>query len=83
MVLSAAYMLWMYRRVVFGKIQNTDLLGMKDLSKSELIVLWVLALPIVIYGFYPEPLFNTINTSVSSLLDTYNLNLENYLAQNK
>ena len=82
-VLSAAYMLWMYRRVVFGKIQNTDLLGMKDLSKSELIVLWVLALPIVIYGFYPEPLFNTINTSVSSFLDTYNLNLQNYLAQNK
>ena len=37
-VLSAAYMLWMYRRVVFGKIQNTDLLGMKDLSKSELIL---------------------------------------------
>ena len=82
-VLSAAYMLWMYRRVVFGKIQNKDLLGIKDLSKSELFVLWVLALPIVIYGFYPDPLFDTINISVSSFLDTYNLNIENYLAKNK
>ncbi len=82
-VLSAAYMLWMYRRVVFGKIHNKDLLGIKDLSSSELIVLWVLALPIVIYGFYPEPLFDTINISVSSFLDTYNLNVENYLAENK
>ena len=82
-VLSAAYMLWMYRRVVFGKIHNKDLLGIKDLSSSELIVLWVLALPIVIYGFYPEPLFDTINMSVSSFLDTYNLNVENYLAENK
>ena len=82
-VLSAAYMLWMYRRVVFGKIQNKDLLGMQDLSKSELLVLWVLALPIVIYGFYPDPLFDTINISVSSFLDTYNLNIENYLAKNK
>ena len=82
-VLSAAYMLWMYRRVIFGKIHNKDLLGIQDLSSSELIVLWVLALPVVIYGFYPEPLFNTINTSVSSFLDTYNLNIENYLAENK
>ncbi len=82
-VLSAAYMLWMYRRVVFGKIHNKDLLGIQDLSSSELIILWVLALPIVIYGFYPEPLFDTINISVSSFLDTYNLNVENYLAENK
>ena len=82
-VLSAAYMLWMYRKVVFGKIHNKDLLGIQDLSSSELIVLWVLALPIVIYGFYPEPLFDTINISVSSFLDTYNLNVANYLAENK
>ena len=82
-VLSAAYMLWMYRRVVFGKIQNKDLLGLQDLSKSELFVLWVLALPIVIYGLYPDPLFDTINISVSNFLDTYNLNIENYLAKNK
>lgn len=52
-VLSAAYMLWMYRRVIFGKIINKDLLGMNDLTKSEIIILWLLALPIVFYGSTP------------------------------
>ena len=82
-VLSAAYMLWMYRRVIFGKIQNKDLLGMPDLSKSEMLVLWILALPIIFYGFYPEPLFKTIDISVSQFLELYDFNIEKYLVENK
>ena len=82
-VLSAAYMLWMYRRVIFGKIQNKDLLGMPDLSKSEMLVLWILALPIIFYGFYPEPLFKAIDISVSQFLELYAFNIEKYLVENK
>ena len=82
-VLSAAYMLWMYRRVIFGKIQNKDLLGMPDLSKSEMLVLWILALPIIFYGFYPEPLFKTIDISVNQFLELYDFNIEKYLVENK
>tara|TARA_Y100000996_G_C22041448_1_gene445232 strand:- start:34 stop:528 length:495 start_codon:yes stop_codon:yes gene_type:complete len=77
-VLCAAYMLWLYKRVVFGKLLNTELLNINDLSKFELFVLICLAVPILFFGFYPEPLFNTIEVSVSNLIESYNYNLINF-----
>ena len=71
-VLGAAYMLWLYKRVVFGQVINKDLLKMLDLNKSEIFILASLAIPILFFGFYPEPLLNTINVSISNLIDTYN-----------
>ena len=71
-VLGAAYMLWLYKRVVFGQVINKDLLKMVDLNKSEIFILASLAIPILFFGFYPEPLLNTINVSISNLIDTYN-----------
>ena len=71
-ILGAAYMLWLYKRVVFGKLINKDLLKMLDLNKSEIFILTSLAIPILFFGFYPEPLLNTINVSISNLIDTYN-----------
>ena len=55
---------------------------MVDLKKSEILVLWSLALPTILFGFYPEPLINTIEVSVSNLIEMYNLNVENYLVKN-
>ncbi len=77
-ILSAAYMLWLYRRVIFGKIVNADLKNIVDLKKSEKIILWTLAIPSIFYGFYPEPIFNTIDVSINNLIQTYNANLEIY-----
>ena len=74
-ILGAAYMLWLYRRVMFGELINKDLLKMVDLNKSEIFILLSLAIPILFFGFYPEPLLNTIGTSISNLIDTYNYNL--------
>ena len=71
-VLGAAYMLWLYKRVVFGQVINKDLLKMLDLNKSEIFILASLAIPILFFGFYPEPLLNTINVSITNLIDTYN-----------
>ena len=71
-VLGAAYMLWLYKRVVFGQVINKDLLKMLDLNNSEIFILASLAIPILFFGFYPEPLLNTINVSISNLIDTYN-----------
>ena len=78
-VLGAAYMLWLYKRVVFGQVINKDLLKMLDLNKSEIFILVSLAIPTLFFGFYPEPLLNTINVSISNLIDTYNYNI--YLAK--
>ena len=74
-ILGAAYMLWLYRRVMFGELINKDLLKMVDLNKSEIFILLCLAIPTLFFGFYPEPLLNTIGVSISNLIDTYNYNL--------
>ena len=76
-ILGAAYILWLYKRVVFGKLINPDLKNMVDLNKSEIFILSSLALPILFFGFYPEPLINTIEVSISNLIEMYNLNLIN------
>ena len=76
-ILGAAYILWLYKRVVFGELVNKDLEKMKDLNRSEYFILISLAIPIIFFGFYPEPLFNTIEVSVNNLISMYNLNLIN------
>jgi NADH-quinone oxidoreductase subunit M len=76
-ILGAAYMLWLYKRVVFGKLVNNDLNKLTDLDKSEYFILVSLALPTLFFGFYPEPLFNTIEVSVNDLIEMYNSNLIN------
>ncbi len=74
-ILGAAYMLWLYKRVIFGKLVNEDLKQMVDLNRSEYLILTCLAVPTLFFGFYPEPLFNTIEVSVSDLINMHNLNI--------
>ncbi len=74
-ILGAAYMLWLYKRVVFGKLVNENLKQMLDLNKSEYIILTCLAIPTLFFGFYPDPLINTIEVSVSDLINMHNINL--------
>ena len=76
-ILGAAYMLWLYKRVVFGKLINTDLTKMVDLNNSEYFILTCLAIPTLFFGFYPDPLINTIEVSVNDLINMYNANLIN------
>jgi len=68
-ILGAAYMLWLYKRVIFGELINKDLLKIKSLNKSETFVLLCLAIPTLFFGFYPEPLLNTIGISISNLIE--------------
>jgi NADH-quinone oxidoreductase subunit M len=76
-ILGAAYMLWLYKRVVFGKLVNKDLTKMVDLNKSEYFILSCLAIPTLFFGFYPDPLINTMEVSVGDLINMYNNNLIN------
>jgi NADH-quinone oxidoreductase subunit M len=79
-ILGAAYMLWLYKRIIFGEIVNEDLKSMLDLKRFEILILFSLVIPIIFFGFYPEPLMNSIETSVENVLDMYNLNITNNLA---
>ena len=74
-IIGAAYMLWLYKRVIFGKLVNLELKEMTDLNKSELFILTSLAIPTLFFGFYPDPLINTIEVSIEDLIKVYNLNL--------
>ena len=74
-ILGAAYMLWLYKRVIFGELKNKQILTIDELNKSELFILICLALPVLFFGFYPEPLLNTVEVSVSNLIEMYNNNL--------
>ena len=79
-ILSAAYMLWLYKRVVFGNLIKDNLKRLIDLSKNEIFILWSLALPTVFFGFYPELLFKTIDVSITNFLEMYEFNIKTYLS---
>ncbi len=80
-IICAAYMLWLYKRVVFGEIKNNDLKSIKDLDLTEVIILSILSILIIFFGFYPEPLINTVEVSVQNVLEMYNKNLEGNLSK--
>ena len=50
---------------------------MVDLNKSELFILICLAIPTLFFGFYPEPLINTIEVSIKDLITVYNMSIAN------
>ena len=80
-ILSAAYMLWLYKRVVFGEIQKNEIKKLTDLNKSEIFILYSLVFLIVFFGFYPEPLLSTTQISVENLIEMYNINLNSNLIE--
>ena len=80
-ILAAAYMLWLYRRVIFGRIVNSDLKNMKDLNKMELYIFSSLVILVIFFGIYPDPLFKTVDISINNLIDNYKINLDFHLAQ--
>jgi len=74
-ILAAAYILWLYKRVVFGKLENTQLKNIKDVNLTEASILFVLSAVVLIFGFYPEPLIDTMKVSVENLINNYNLEI--------
>tara|TARA_Y100000817_G_scaffold226807_1_gene179628 strand:- start:4074 stop:5570 length:1497 start_codon:yes stop_codon:yes gene_type:complete len=74
-ILAAAYILWLYKRVVFGKLENPQLKKIKDVNFSEGSILIILSFMVLFFGMYPEPLFETVNVSVDNLINNYNLEI--------
>ena len=80
-ILAAAYMLWLYRRVIFGKMVSANIKDMSDLNKTEIYIFISLAFLTLFFGIYPEPLFNTIDVSVNNIINEYQIDLNSYLAK--
>jgi len=70
-ILGAAYMLWLYKRVVFGKLEKKELLELNDLNYSETVILFSLAILTLVFGFYPNLILDTIHVSVDNLIKDY------------
>jgi len=70
-ILGAAYMLWLYKRVIFGKLEKSELKELKDLNFSEKTILFSLAVLVLSFGFYPNLILDTVHTSVGELIRNY------------
>ena len=64
-------MLWLYKRVVFGKLEKNELKQLKDLNLSEGIILFLLVAVVLFFGFYPNLILDTVHTSVEELIRNY------------
>ena len=74
-ILSACYSLWLYRRVVFGKILNNKVQNLVDLTKTEYLILTPLLIMTIVLGFYPALVLDLISPSVEKISS----NMVNYL----
>jgi NADH-quinone oxidoreductase subunit M len=66
-------MLWLTKRVIFGVTKNDQIKNLKDVNKSEMIMLAILAVLVIFFGFYPVPLMETLNVSVDNLINNYEI----------
>jgi NADH-quinone oxidoreductase subunit M len=70
-ILSAAYALWLYRRVIFGVLEKRELMAMPDLSRRELALLVPLALLVIWYGVQPGPILDAFAASTEATIRSY------------
>lgn len=75
LILGAAYTLWMVKRVFFGAVGNAHVAELQDLNKREFLILAVLALMVLGFGLYPQPITELTHATVEQLLS--------HLAQSK
>ena len=70
-VLGAAYMLWLYRRVILGKLEREDLKKILDLNGRESLIFLPLIVLVLWMGIYPQPFLDIIHASAVNLIDNY------------
>jgi NADH-quinone oxidoreductase subunit M len=75
-VLSAAYALWLYRRVIFGALEKPNLQSLLDLSLREKVLLFPLVFFTIALGVYPKPVFDITSASVAHLVAFHDSALE-------
>jgi NADH-quinone oxidoreductase subunit M len=71
-ILSAAYALWLYRKVIFGKLEKSSLAGILDLNGREMAAFAPLVALTLLFGMYPKPVLDMSQAAVTALVDNYN-----------
>jgi NADH-quinone oxidoreductase subunit M len=70
-ILSAAYALWLYGRVIFGRLEKPALKYIDDLTWREVAVMAPLVVLTIVFGFYPGPILDASAVSVEALIKNY------------
>ncbi|MBM3625668.1 MAG: NADH-quinone oxidoreductase subunit M, partial [Alphaproteobacteria bacterium] len=70
-IFSAAYALYLYRRVVFGALEKASLMNITDLTAREIAIFTPLVLLTIYYGVQPQPILSATQASVDNLIQTH------------
>ncbi len=68
-ILGACYMLYLYRRIIFGQLTKEHLLKITDLSKREIMIFAPLGVLVLWMGIYPSSFLDIMHVSVNNLID--------------
>jgi NADH-quinone oxidoreductase subunit M len=75
MFLGVAYMLYLYRRVIFGKLTKEELFTILDLDRREIAIFAPLVLVVLWMGIFPNSFLDPIDASVARLIENYHFAL--------
>jgi NADH-quinone oxidoreductase subunit M len=69
LLLGAGYNLWLYKRVVYGKVANEGVAGLSDVNAREILILGTLAVAVLLFGVWPNPLLEVMHPTVENLVE--------------
>jgi NADH-quinone oxidoreductase subunit M len=70
-ILSAAYALWLYRKIIFGTLEKPALFDIRDIGWREIAIMTPLIVLTIVLGVYPKPVLDISSASVAQLIDNY------------
>jgi NADH-quinone oxidoreductase subunit M len=70
-ILSAAYALWLYRKIIFGRLEKPSLFNISDISWREIAIMTPLVVLTIVLGVYPRLVLDISSASVTQLIDNY------------
>ncbi|MFZ9035196.1 MAG: complex I subunit 4 family protein [Francisellaceae bacterium] len=73
LIIAPVYTLWMYKRVLFGKVVSNQIANMEDIKGLEIFVFVLLAIPTLYFGFYPEPILHLSSAASSEIVRAANM----------
>jgi NADH-quinone oxidoreductase subunit M len=79
-IFSAAYALWLYRKMIFGGLEKPSLARIRDLGWREIVILAPLVLLTIVFGVYPKPILDVSAVSVAQLVDNFHHAVSNVQA---
>jgi NADH-quinone oxidoreductase subunit M len=75
-ILSAAYALWLYKRVMFGALDKPELAAITDINRREMLLLAPLAVLVIYFGVHPQPILDSFSASSTAMLQSMSAALD-------